>query len=186
MPGQVVIDGGTFEMLAGSSVSVPIEFTGVGTLEILGANATVNVSGSNGAITATTGDKITLSSGTGDTITGASSTVYGGAGTGFEIKGTADIVFAGLNDAITDGGTASLFKIKGNVGALSISGFGADPTGVIDLLGGDGGYTTRAQAFAALTSDGSGGSLLSLGSDGSIDIKSVAPSSLHVSNFKIG
>ena len=70
---------------------------------------------------------------------------------------------------------------------LSISGFGSDLTyGVIDLLNGVGGYTTPGQAFAALTPDGSGGSKLSLGSDGSIDILNVAPTALHAGNFHIG
>ena len=79
-----------------------------------------------------------------------------------------------------------MFKINSNVGKLSISGFGADPTGIIDLLNGVGGYTSASQAFAALTSDGFGGSKLSLGRSGTIDFVGVAPSSLHASNFKIG
>ena len=49
-----------------------------------------------------------------------------------------------------------------------------------------GGYTTAGKAFATLTSDGSGGSLLSLGADGSIDLLGAPKSSLHVTNFKIG
>ena len=80
VPGQVVIDGGTFEMLAGSSVSVPIKFTAAGTLEILDV-ATVSVSGSNGTITASSGDNISLTSGTGDTFTGADFTVTAASGT---------------------------------------------------------------------------------------------------------
>jgi hypothetical protein len=98
--------------------------------------------------------------------------------------GTGDVVYAGLNDAITDSGSSTTFKINSNVGNLAISGF--DTTGIIDLLNGAGGYTTASQAFAALTSDGAGGSKLSLGTDGSIDFAHVAPSSLHASNFKIG
>jgi hypothetical protein len=183
--GQIVIAGGTFEMLSGSSVSVPIEFTNSGTLEMFGASQTVSVQGSNGTIDAASGDTISLTSGTGDTLSGSGFTVDGGSRTGFKIKGTSDVVYAGLNDAISDGGSSSLFKIASNVGKLSISGFGADPTGVIDLLNGVGGYKTANAAFAALTSDGSGGAKLSLGSDGSIDIAGVAPSSLHVTNFKV-
>ena len=126
-----------------------------------------------------------MNSGTGDTITGSGFTVHAKTAA-FKIVGTSDVVYAGLNDTLTDGGSSTLFNIKGNVGALSIAGFGADPTGVIDLLGGEGGYTTAAKAFAALTSDGSGGSLLSLGADGSIDLLGAPKSSLHVTNFKIG
>ncbi len=248
--GQVVIDGGTFEMLAGSSVSVPIEFTSSGgTLELFSITSAVNVSGSNGTVDLTSskvsisggkdtitfkggsgnvanlsdtggspdavtgangainltsasislsgsndtiaagsGDTITLKKGTGETISGSAFTVKGGSGTGFKIEGTGDVVYAGLNDAIADGGSSALFKINSNVGSLSISGFGADSAGVIDLLKGVGGYKTAGAASQALISDGHGGSLLSLAStgDGSIDFLSVKPSSLTSGNFKIG
>jgi hypothetical protein len=248
--GQVVIDGGTFEMLAGSSVSVPVVFTASGgTLELFsiasavnarGSNGTVDLtgskvsisggkdtiafkggsgdvanlsdtggsadtvtgskgainltsasislSGSNDTIAAGSGDTITLKSGTGETISGSAFTVKGGSGTGFKIEGTGDVVYAGLNDAIAEGGSSTLFKIDSNVGSLSISGFGADSAGVIDLLKGVGGYKTAGAASQALTSDGHGGSLLSLAStgDGSIDFLSVKPSSLTSANFKIG
>jgi hypothetical protein len=150
----------------------------------MGSSSNLTVSGSTDTITATTGDAITVNSGTGDNIVGSSFTVTGDSGTAFKIVGTADVVYAGPNDTLTDGGASTNFKIMGNVGLLNISSF--DPTGVIDLLGGDGGYKTAAAAFADLTSDGSGGSLLSLGVDGSVDLLAVAPSSLKVSNFRIG
>ena len=69
---------------------------------------------------------------------------------------------------------------------VSISGFGNDPTGAIELLNGAGGYASASAAFAALKSDGAGGSLLSLGAGGSIDLHGVAPSALSVSSFRIG
>jgi hypothetical protein len=138
----------------------------------------------NEAITATTGDAVTMKSGTGETITSSGLGVNAANATGFTIKGTADVVYAGLNAAITDGGSST--KSNSNVGNLAISSFGADPTRIIDLLNGAGGYTSASKAFAVLTSDGAGGSKLSLGSDGSIDFANVAPSSLHASNFKIG
>ena len=94
--GQVVIAGGVFEMLAGASVSVPIEFTAAGTLEILDV-ATVSLSGSNGAITAISGDKISLTSGTGDTITGAGFTVTAATGTAFTVGGNG---VSGVNDVV--------------------------------------------------------------------------------------
>ena len=96
VPGQVVIDGGVFELLAGSSVSVPIEFTAAGTLEILDV-ATVSVSGSNGAIKASSGDKISLTSGTGDTITGAGFTITASSGTKFTVGGNG---LSGANDVV--------------------------------------------------------------------------------------
>jgi hypothetical protein len=183
--GQVVIAGGTLKMLVGASVSVPVKFTAGGTLDIFGS-AAVSVSGSNGAIAAVAGDAITLTSGTGDTVTGTGFTVNGGSGVGLKIVGKSDVVDTGANDSIVDGGSSTEFRVQGNVAALKISGLGSDPTGIIDLLGGVGGYTTAAGAFAALVSDGSGGSKLSLGFDGSIDIAGVPKSSLSASNFKIG
>ena len=129
----------------------------------MGASSDLTVSGSTDAITATTGDKISVARGTGDTITGSGFTATAAAATGFTIKGTGDIVYAGLNDALTDGGSSDTFKIGSNVGSLKISGFGSDTTGIVDLLNGVGGYTTAAAAFHALASDGAGGSLLSLG-----------------------
>ena len=93
-------------------------------------------------------------------------------------------MYAGLNDALTDGGSSDTFKIGSNVGSLKISGFGSDTTGIVDLLNGVGGYTTAAAAFHALASDGAGGSLLSLGTDGSIDLLGVAPTSLQGDEFQ--
>jgi hypothetical protein len=150
----------------------------------MGAGSHLIISGSGDTISATTGDGILLNSGTGDTASGSGFTINSGAGTGFTIVGTGDVVYAGLNDAITDSGSSTTFKINANVGNLAISSF--DTGGIIDLLSGAGGYTSASQAFASLTSDGAGGSKLSLGTDGSIDFAHVAPSSLHASNFKIG
>jgi hypothetical protein len=182
---------GTTDTVSGSNVSVALEANSH--MIVKGSKDTVTISGvsnltvagSNDAVAANKGDTITVNSGTGDTITGSGLTVDAKTAA-FKIVGTSDVVYAGLNDTLTDGGSSTLFNIKGNVGALSIASFGADPTGVIDLLGGEGGYTSAGKAFAALTSDGSGGSLLSLGSDGSIDFLGAPKSSLHVTNFNIG
>jgi hypothetical protein len=145
----------------------------------------VSASGSNGTILAVSSDTISLTGGTADVISGSAFTVNAGSGVAFTVKGTGDTINVGLNDAITDKGASTEFKIGSNVGALKISDFGSDPTGLVDLIGGVGGYTTAGQAYAALTSDGSGGSLLSLAatSDGSIDFLGVAPSALHATNF---
>jgi hypothetical protein len=65
--------------------------------------------------------------------------------------------------------------------------FGADLTrGVIDLIGGIGGFKTTAAVLSALTSDSSGGTLLSFGPGSSLDIQGVLPSALEAHNFKIG
>ena len=186
---------GPLDVVDGSSVTVGVEtnshadVTGSHDMVTIasGAASVLVVNGSNDAISAASGDTINLKTGTGDTITGNGFTVNAGSGVGLKIIGTADIVYAGLNDSMTDGGSGSLFKIGGSVGSLTVSGFGADTaSGVFDLLGGIGGYTTALQADAALTSDGSGGSLLALGTAGSLDIAGVPKSSLSAANFKIG
>jgi hypothetical protein len=163
-----------------------LSLEGSNDLVTIGSNSNLGFDGSDDSFAATTGDGIWVNSGAGDTIAGAGFTIYAAAGTGFTVGGTGDVAYAGLDDAITDGGSSTVFVINSNVGALSISGLGTDTTGVIDLLGGVGGYSTAALAFAALTSDGRGGSLLSLGSDGSIDLLGAAPSALRASNFSIG
>jgi len=45
---------------------------------------------------------------------------------------------------------------------------------------------STAAIVAALHGDGHGGAVLALGSTGSIDFVSVAPTQLHASNFTIG
>ena len=86
---------------------------------------------------------------------------------------------------IFDTGSGLRVDVGTKAGTDVISGFANDPTGCIDLLGGVGGYSSVNQLLSALHSDGSGGTLLSLGS-GSIDFLGVAPTQLHASNFKIG
>lgn len=73
-----------------------------------------------------------------------------------------------------------------NGGTDLFNGFAADPTAVVDLLGGVGGYTGATAVVKALTSDGSGGTLLPMGSGQSIDFVGVVPGSLHAANFQVG
>ncbi len=93
-------------------------------------------------------------------------------------------VLLGQNDVITDGGWNSTFQAAGNVGATTIKNFGADPTGIVDLLNGVGQYATAQDAYNALTSDGVGGLTLALGANGSIDF--AGTTNLTAANFKIG
>ncbi|WP_439405379.1 hypothetical protein ACNJX9_28860 [Bradyrhizobium sp. DASA03076] len=70
----------------------------------------------------------------------------------------------------------------------TISGFGHDPLGLIDLANGAGNYHSVADIMSALRSDGHGGTVLALGSGpdaGSIDFVDAAISQLHASNFAI-
>jgi hypothetical protein len=100
------------------------------------------------------------------------------------LSGASNTVLLGQNDVITDGGWNSIFKAGFNVGAATIKNFGADPAGIVDLLNGNGGYATAQDASAALTSDGAGGSMLSLGANGTIDF--AGATTLTAANFKIG
>ena len=62
----------------------------------------------------------------------------------------------------------------------------SDPTAVVDLLGGVGGYTSVSQVMSALTSDGNSGSLLPLGNGQAVHFVNIAPNNLHQSNFLVG
>ena len=183
---------GAVDVVVGSNATVGVQASSHATLfgstdaVTIGSSSNVAIDGSTNTVAAAAGDQITLVSGTGDTFSGKGFVVQGLGNVVFTIKGTGDLVYAGLNDAITDSGASTLIRILGNVGSLKISSFGSDASGVIDLLNGVGGYGTAAAAFAALASDGSGGSKLSLGADGTIDIAGDPPASLKVSNFKIG
>jgi hypothetical protein len=77
-------------------------------------------------------------------------------------------------------------RLSGNVGNMILTGFAKDSTGVIDLRGGLGGFTTPQAVVAALQSDHHGGTLLSLGHGNSLDFDGVARSQLHAANFAIG
>jgi hypothetical protein len=98
--------------------------------------------------------------------------------------GDFNTVLLGQNDVITDGGSGTTFQASGNVGATIIKNFSADPGGMVELLNGVGGYATSQDAFNAVTSDGAGGSMLSLGANGAIDF--AGDTSLSAANFKIG
>jgi hypothetical protein len=100
------------------------------------------------------------------------------------LSGASNTVLLGQNDVVTDGGWNSIFKAGFNVAATTIKNFGADPTGIVDLLNGNGNYATAQDAFNALTSDGAGGLTLPLGANGAIDF--AGDTSLSVANFKIG
>jgi hypothetical protein len=68
---------------------------------------------------------------------------------------------------------------------VTLSEFAKDPTGVIDLKGGLGGFTSPELVVAALTSNGSG-TLLSFGTAGSLDFVNTAAAQLSASHFAIG
>ena len=70
--------------------------------------------------------------------------------------------------------------------SISPSGFAADRTGFVDLVGGAGFKTARA-VVTALQSDGNGGTRLSLGASGQIDFVGVPVGTLKASRSdKVG
>jgi len=130
--------------------------------------------------------------GSGDIVTasaGGVSVALAGSGSGAadhaSFAGAGDLVEIndGVNALLSDGGSGLRVVVLSSVGVDTLSNFGADSTGIIDLFSGAGGYATAAAAFAALTSDGAGGEKLSLGGANYIDFAN--DTSLTVNNFKI-
>ena len=134
------------------------------------------------------------------TIEGAGQTLDAGAGddTVTLTGGSASFIFHGSNDQAFLGGSdapadatiedeASGLKVAVMTGGNDVfQGFENDPSALVDLLGGVGGYANSDAVISALTTDGHGGSLLPLGAGQSIDFIDMAPSALRTNNFQIG
>ena len=119
-------------------------------------------------------DVVVLSSGQATlNFHGSNNVAFLGGGTG--------VVNATINDSSSGLG---IFVLK--AGNDVFKGFGADPSAVVDLLGGVGGYTNVASVVAALTNDGAGGTKLMIGSGQAIDFQNVTMGTLNSSNFRIG
>ncbi len=143
--GEVNIAGGTFEMLAGSSVTVPVVFTDGGTLEETGVTTTVNVSGSGGTIDLSDGSKVAVTGGP-DTIdflsgagnvaklynTGANTDTVSGSN-GKVVLSAANLSLSGSDDLIKSGDENNVAVTSGANDTLDI-GFSDNIT--------DGGSTT--------------------------------------------
>ena len=93
-----------------------------------------------------------------------------GDGGQLALHGMDEMVFlSGTNSSIDDLSQGMTLVLSGQPGHVTLSDFAQDPTGVIDLRGGLGGFTTPQEVVTALTSDGHGGTLLSFGAAGSLD-----------------
>jgi hypothetical protein len=194
---HVAVANGT--AIVGGNVSQSVTANGNTTVILGNGNDTVTLGGTSNAVWLGNGNDTVTVSGGGNTISLGTGhdTVHGGTGdtillTGksanLGISGTSEMVFlGGGNDTVTDLGQGLVLKLGPTSGKDVLANFGADLThGVIDLLGGIGGFTSASQAYAALKSDGHGGSLLQLGHAMSLDITGVAPTQLHATNFMIG
>lgn len=119
---------------------------------------------------------------------GYDTVVLNGSNADVQLQGAADKVFlnAGASGPISGTGLDELhiFATPG-IGNEVINGLLTDSRTVITLTGGAGGYTSAAQAYAALTSDGAGGSQLAIGS-GTLDFAGAPLSSLSSHMFTIG
>jgi hypothetical protein len=94
---------------------------------------------------------------------------------------------SGASASVFDQSNGMQLDIGPTIGSVSLGGFGQDLThGVIDLIGGIGGFTTTGAVLAALAPDSSGGTMLSFGPGSSLDIQGVVPSALTAANFRIG
>ena len=167
------------------------------TITNIAGNA-ANLSGAIGSlpgrlIVDTADKRTTISSGAGQIVnagTGNDVVVLSAGSATLGFSGSNDIAFLGggsgaVNATINDAANGLTVYVL-NGGTDVFNGFTHDPTAVVDLLGGIGGYSSVPGVLAALTADGSGGTKLALGSGGSIDFVGVAPTALHAANFLIG
>jgi hypothetical protein len=182
----------------GGNANQSVTATGDTTVILGGGNDTVALSGTSNAVLLGNGnDKVTVSGG-GNTISlgSGTDTVQGGTGDTIRLTGNGNLTVSGTSELVFLGGgpeivTDKSHGLKLNIGPTagndSLANFVSDlSSGVIDLLGGIGGYTSPSQAYAALQNDGRGGSLLRFGPASSLDIVGVTKSQLSVSNFLIG
>jgi hypothetical protein len=162
----------------------------------------VNLSGKDAAVTGgngndtinvlSSGNTVTLGTGTDSIVEAASSKgsntfILNGSHASLVLYGANDVAFIhGGTDTITDNSKGLEVKIGSQGGVVTLNNFLADKHGVVDLTGGVGGYKTAKAIFAALKSDGNGGTMLSLGTSGHIDFAGAAVGSLTASQFHIG
>jgi hypothetical protein len=193
----IVVLGGSGNTVSLGNGNESVTAGGGGNKVVVGnGNSTISLGGGGNTVTAGNGnDTITLA-GSGSTVTlgNGTDTVHGGSGdtihlatTTLTLYGTDEMVFIGTGSAtVNDFSTRLDLKIGPTAGVDVLSHFASDPSGVVDLIGGIGGFSTTAAVLSALTSDGHGGTLLSFGHGGSLDFAGVGLSQLHASNFQIG
>lgn len=154
--------------------------TGGDTVTGGGGTDTITLAGYGNQVTLTAGDN-TISGGAGsDTVS------LTGGNANLLLNGYSDMVFLSNANATIDDMAQGLHVAVAGGGTDVIQNAASDPSLLIDLQGGLGGYSSATAAYSALTSDGHGGAMLSLGTSGSIDILGIAPSHLSASNFQIG
>jgi hypothetical protein len=194
--GTVVIGGSGNTLSLGSGNESVFVGGGGNKITVGTGNSTISLGNGGNAITAGNGNDTVILAGSGSTVTlgNGIDTVHGVSGdtinlanTTLALYGTRETVFIGSGNAtVNDFSTGLDLKIGPTAGVDVLSHFASDPGGVVDLIGGIGGFKSAAAVLSALKSDGHGGTLLSFGSGSSLDFTGVASSQLHASNFQIG
>ncbi len=153
-----------------------------------GGPVTLGGGGSANATDTAAGAAITwdLLLGSHATFYGDGSTVNSTGSSTYTVSGSGDVVTAAAGDTVTDSGYSLLVKVGFSTGTLSLASFGSDTAGVIDLMGGAGGYATANAAWSALADDGHGNSSLALGASGNVQLTGVTKEMLSAANFRIG
>jgi hypothetical protein len=144
---------------------------GIGTVTVRGSPSQVNLGNGDYVVNGGPGDSITLF----------------GDGSKLALQGSNEMVFlSGMNSNIDDLSQGMRLVLGGSPGNVTLSDFAQDQTGVVDLRGDLGGFTTPQEVVSALTCDGHGGWLLSFGAAGSLDFVNTPASHLTASHFAIG
>ncbi|SFO99664.1 autotransporter passenger strand-loop-strand repeat-containing protein [Bradyrhizobium sp. Ghvi] len=175
MVNQITVGSGTNTIIAGNGLDNVVAGAGHDTIALGGVANHVVLNGSTANVTNQIGQDVMTANGGSDQFN------FVGFGNQAIINGPAHV-------DIIDHSTGLTVSINSSTQIDSISGFGNDVLGVVDLANGVGNYHSVADIMNALKGDGHGGTVLALGSApnaGSIDFVDTAISQLHASNFVI-
>ncbi|MCA6122897.1 AIDA repeat-containing protein [Bradyrhizobium sp. WSM 1704] len=170
---QITVGSGTNTIAAGSGLATIVAGAGHDTITLGGVANHVVLNGAEAEVTNQVGQDVITVNGGSDQFN------FSGFDNHVIINGAAHV-------SINDHGTGLTVSINSSNQIDTISGFGNDPNGVVELASGIGNYHSVADIMSALTSDGHGGTLLALGSGpsaGSVDFVDTAIAQLHASNF---
>ncbi len=199
-PGNVVINlaGSLNQVTTGNGSNIVKGTTSANLIRLGLGNDQVKIVGSLNAISVggglntvdVTGNVNVITGGYSDdtiTVSGKTNLVtLGGGNDVANVSGTSNAVFLGYGvDTVADLGKGLNVIATKSVGNAILTNVASDPSFVLDLVGGAGGYTSAANAYAALQSDGHGGSLLAIGPTGSVDFAGVLTTQLSAKNFAI-
>jgi Ca2+-binding RTX toxin-like protein len=170
---------------------------GSDTVYVSNGNGEISLGGGDNTVTTGSGNQSVTVGGSGNAITlgSGNDTVHGGTGDTISLEGNNvlsvyghnEMVFVGDGNAtVNDFGIGLALEVGPTAGQDVLTHFASDPGGVVDLIGGIGGFTSVTGVLSALKSDGQGGTLLSFGQGSSLDFAGVASSQLHAANFRIG